>query len=386
MRIGIITWFRYENYGTKLQAIALQRYLRDAGHDAELIDFLVPEGRSLIRKRQILYRIIGRINFEALKIAQKKYKDQLSLRSRRMEQVISEQCVVTEKAEDDETYMRICQNYDLLICGSDQIWNPNWYHPYYYADFPEIATRKASYAPSLGIRAIPDHLKGPLKNTLSKFSCITVREDAAARLLEPLLGYKPKKALDPTMLLMGERWKAMFDLVPNKNRRYVFCYFLTDNFWHWKAVRRFTSQFGLETVTIPQEGLSYFRKGDKSIDAGVKEFLELILNADYVLTDSFHGAVFSILLEKEVYLFERFKEDLYYSQNDRVKELIAEFGIEDHFIRFNSNTIKPVDPINYKIVSEKLNLLREQSETILIDMISSYITDSYGRNHYAGEN
>ena len=101
------------------------------------------------------------------------------------------------------------------------------------------------------------------------------------------------------------------------------------------------------------------------MDAGVKEFLDIILNADYVLTDSFHGTVFSLLFEKEVYTFERFKDDQYFSQNDRVRELADEFNIRNHLLQYDTRRIICVPPINYSEIRYRLELLRERSETIL---------------------
>lgn len=370
MKIGIITWFRYENYGTKLQAIALQSYLRRRGHDVQLIDFPVPDPPRPKKKKKFLSRVYGRLSYETLQYAHKRYSDRFTLKSRRMEQVINEQCIVTDPIKTDEDYINTCNRFELIICGSDQIWNPNWYHPYYYADFPEIKVKKISYAPSIGISEIPEEKKIPIKASLKSFFMITVRENRAAILLEPIIGYKPQKVLDPTMLLTKQQWMDMFGLKMKEKQGYVLCYFLSDNINHWKAARRFAKEKHMTIGIIPQMGFSYFYKGTKYMDAGVKEFLDLILNADYILTDSFHGTVFSLLFEKEVYTFKRFKDDQYFSQNDRVRELAEEFKIKDHLLKYNTRRITGVLPINYTEVGHSLDRLRERSETILNNGIS----------------
>lgn len=365
MNIGIITWFRYENYGTKLQAIALQAYLRGEGHNVKLIDFQVPESIHSAKKQSFFTRLYNKLNYLALKKSQKVYKEQLTVRSCRLERVIQEQCVITDKAVNDTSFTDICNQFDLIICGSDQIWNPNWYHPYYYADLPGIKTKKISYAPSIGIQAIPENKKSLMQKSLRKFSYVTVREEKAAVLLEPLLGYRPQKVLDPTMLISFQKWKDMFQLAKQNQQRYILCYFLSDNRKHWRAVTQFSHIHNLPIKIIPQQGFSFFQKGEIHANAGVKEFLELIQNADYVLTDSFHGTVFSILFEKEVYVFERFQDDLYSSQNARITELVKRFGIEDHLLKHNSNIIQLKSSINYRFVSSKLNILKEKSGKIL---------------------
>ncbi|MDY5232267.1 MAG: polysaccharide pyruvyl transferase family protein [Faecalicoccus sp.] len=365
MKIGIITWFRYENYGTKLQAIALQNYLRRYGHNVQMIDFPVPSSQRPHKKKKILTRVYGRISYEILKYAHKRYNSQLARKTLKMEQVINEQCIVTDPIKTDEDYVNICNQFNLLICGSDQIWNPNWYHPYYYADFPEIKAKKISYAPSIGIREIPEKKKELIGKSLKSFSLITVRENKASALLETIIGYKPQKVLDPTMLLTKEQWINLFSLKIKKKQRYILCYFLSDNRNHWTVVRKLAKEKNMSIRIIAQTGFSYFYKGRKYMDAGVKEFLDLILNADYILTDSFHGTVFSLLFEKEVYTFERFQDDQFFSQNDRVRELMDEFEISDHLLKYNTRRITCVPPINYITVDHRLSQLREKSATIL---------------------
>lgn len=365
MKIGIITWFEYENYGTKLQAIALQSYLKKRDYTVELINYRVPEPGKSFQKHSFYFRLYRKLNHWVLQYAQNLYQERLKIRSERLANVIQEKCTLTEKAMNDANYIKLCNQFDLLICGSDQIWNPNWYHPYYYADFPEIKTKKVSYAPSVGICVIPENMKQLIKKSLKSFSQVTVREESAAALLEPLLGYRPKKVLDPTLLLSKQRWKEMFQLVEQQNQQYLLCYFLSDKKNHWAAARRFASKYNLNIKIIPQGGFSFFQKGELCIDAGVKEFLELILNAKYILTDSFHGTVFSLLFEKEVYVFERFREDQYHSQNDRVIELVNQFGINTHYLPYNSNTVKLQNPIDYQKVTAILDIWRLRSKEIL---------------------
>lgn len=381
-KIGIITWFKYENYGTKLQALALQAYLKQIGYKVELIDFRIPEVHSILKKKSFFQFTQKIVNWLVTRLAKYLYREKLLLRSQRMKNVIKEYCTISDYAEDDATYIAICNQYDILICGSDQIWNPNWYHPYYYADFPEIRPKKISYAPSIGIQDIPDSLKALMKKSLKSFSYITVREERAAQLLEPLIGYFPEKVIDPTMLLSGQQWiellgidnKSSYNGKKNDNNefQYVLCYFLSDNRKYWNAAKKFAKMHNLPIKIIPQGGLSFFEKGDICAEAGVKEFLEFILNATYVLTDSFHGTIFSLLMEKEVYIFERFQEDNYFSQNSRIKELVKQFGIEEHFLPYGTSSITEKEYIDYTNIKKHLYLLQTNSNEILLNAIKSF--------------
>ena len=271
MNIGIITWFEHENYGTKLQAVALQFYLKKHGYNVQLINFVTPDEKKL-KKPTFQQKIKNKFNYLALKHAKGIYADELTLRSHRMKQVISDLCVCTQKAMDDRAYIHLCSQFDLLIFGSDQIWNPNWYHPYYYADFPEIHTRKVSYAPSMGIREMPENVKELIRGSLKAFDVVTVREERAADLLEPLMTYRPQKVLDPTLLLDKSTWEGIFDLQDKKSKPYILCYFLSDNKNHWAAAQKFAKNKSLDVRIIPQSGFSFFQKGTICADAGIKEF------------------------------------------------------------------------------------------------------------------
>ena len=205
MKVGIITWFQYENYGTKLQALALQAFLRNEGYDTQLINYEVPEVSQTFKKNTLISRLFDKIKYILLQRAKRLFSSQLKIRSLRMKQVISDYCVLSPHIASDEEYVKICNQFDIIICGSDQIWNPNWYHRYYYADFPEIHVKKVSYAPSLGINKIPEQIVPLMKKSLASFSRITVREENAIDLLEPLIGYRPQKVIDPTMLFSGQQ-------------------------------------------------------------------------------------------------------------------------------------------------------------------------------------
>ena len=99
--------------------------------------------------------------------------------------------------------------------------------------------------------------------------------------------------------------------------------------------------------------------------------MELIRNAEYVLTDSFHGTIFSILLEKEFYLFERFKQDKYSSQNDRVLELVKQFDVEERLLSYNSNKVTIRQTIDYNKVKNTLEQWRNHSTQILFSAIEA---------------
>lgn len=93
-----------------------------------------------------------------------------------MKAEIQRNCVFTEKITSEQNYIDVCNKCDILICGSDQIWNPNWYHRFYYADYDQIQSRIISYAPSMGVNAIREEQADEIKRSLSRLSAVSVRE------------------------------------------------------------------------------------------------------------------------------------------------------------------------------------------------------------------
>lgn len=363
MHIGIITWFSYENYGTKLQAFALQKYLKELGNDVEIINFIPPEIYSLNQKHaSLLDKIKSQPKKYKAKNIFKKYNKEITFRHRKMDSFIENNCNLTKKIEDDDCFINICNSFDLLICGSDQIWNPNLYHKYYFADLENIRTPKISYAPSLGVNEINSEVEPNLKQSLKKFSFVTVREDTGANLLRNITNKDVTVVLDPTLLLSKNIWikyaKNEFSSLDN----YVLCYFLSDNKNHWRAVSRFAKSHDLQLIIIPQEANSYKQSAKIYPEAGVEDFLGLILNATYVITDSFHGTVFSLIFQKQFYTFERFKENKYSSQNSRIKNLLEKVSLYSRLIEFNQKKIEEKNNINYQIIDLKLKEDIEKSK------------------------
>ncbi len=370
MKIGIITWFSSGNYGTNLQAIALQRYLRNLGHSVQIINFEVTAQRNV--KRTFWQKVRSQPQKYSTKYAKKKYENQISHRYQKMRDEIQENCILTERVSDEQNYIDICNTFNLLICGSDQIWNPNWYHRFYYADYDGITTRRISYAPSLGVNEIKEEQKKEIERSLSRFWAVSVREQKGAVLLKPLSHKEPEVVVDPTLLLGATEWNEIFPQKKNCGEKYILSMFLTDNQLHWKAARRFANAKHLSHVVIPYCGFSYFQKGEIHADAGVQDFLNLIRGAEYVLTDSFHVTVFSLIYHKQFYTFERFQEDAFSSQNERVRNILTIAKSSDRLIPYGMKQIHEKKDIDYNIVGSVLKTEIEKSKAFLNDAIGDY--------------
>lgn len=358
MKIGIITWFTGPNYGTNLQAIALQYFLHQQGNDVSIINYEVAPPTVKNCGRNIIEKIKNQPHKYLTKYALYKYKAQILNRNKKMVSEIQKNCNFTDRIQSEEELIENCNKFDLLICGSDQIWNPNWYNKFYYADYPEILTPRISYAPSLGVNNIPKDKLREIITGLKKFDAISVREEKGADILTPYLEEKPSVVLDPTFLLSEDDWASIFPLKnDHESNDYVLAFFLAENKQHFRATQDFAKRHNLKYIIVPYVGISYLQKGEKLAGTSSGDLLNLIRNAKYVITDSFHITVFSLIHKKQFYTFQRFKDDAYSSQNVRITNLLKLVHLENRMIPYEMTSIMDLEDINY---IEKSSIMKRE--------------------------
>lgn len=373
VKIGIITWFDGSNYGTNLQAVALQRYLRDKGQDVRIVNFKVDLNASVRQsflEKLMDWRMLGkRISHQPEKYAMKwaiaKYGNKIERRDYELYETIREQCTLTEEIQDEKQLISILCQFDLLISGSDQIWNPGWYHRFYYADYDEVKTKRISYAASLGVNLIPEEKRDNIKRSLKKFSSVSVREEKGAELLRPLVKGKVSVVVDPTLLLNAAEWNNIFPMRKQPGGKYAVSMFLSDNPSHWRAAEHFVKRKKLRHIVIPYCGFSYLKKADIAAGAGLQKFLDLIRGAEYVLTDSFHVTVFSLIYRKQFFTFARFRESAFISQNSRVQHILRIAGTEEHLLPYGTGKIPDRGRIDYGLVARAMEREIEKSKEFL---------------------
>ena len=377
MRIGIITWFTGPNYGTNLQAIALQYYLRKQGHEVEIVNCEV-ESKYAKNRRTFFERVAFQPEKYAEKFARRVFfKNEIASRDKKLANAIQKNCVLTKRCENEKDLIEIFNSFNLLISGSDQIWNPNWYHRFYYADYDGVTTRRISYAPSMGVMTIEPEVKPEIRRSVSKYDVVSVREDKAVSLLEPYSKNKPVVVVDPTLLLDSNDWASILPptgAAPKSD--YVLGFFIEGNFDHLHATKNFAKQKKMKYVFVPYSGLSYYQIGDRRADAGLEDLLELIRNARYVITDSFHITVFSIIHRKQFYSFMRYRENPVTSTNSRIRNLLHTAGLENRGLEFGTRKIKELPDIDYAPHMKMLQREIEKSKEFLQKSI---------RGEYRGE-
>lgn len=330
MKIGIITFFhKSTNYGGVLQAYALCKYLNNRGHDVYQIQYVPTVSKITTASdppKAVLKKVIARVE---KKLYQKKNR-QIKKRMEGLFLNFRERIPHTEREYTKENIHEA--NFDAFIAGSDQIWNPIWHDSSYLLSFAGDNSIKLSYAASVGLSALDKEQEKMFKEYLQDFKAVSVRERAAAEALAPILGQEVTVSVDPTLLLTAEDW----DELAGKRRikdKYVFLYFLGDDINARKSAEKFAKEKGLKAVMIP-DLLGTYRRIDRKIeaerilDATPGDFISLIKHAEYVITDSFHACVFSLLYHKDFFVFNRTGS---MEMGSRIRNLTALFECEERF-------------------------------------------------------
>lgn len=321
MKIGILTHPLISNYGGILQCYALNTYLQKMGHETIVID-----RRS--NKGFIIWRWI-RFVLQSLHFP-RYYKPQTIDKTIKVCVFVNQRFNKTEQIESSSQMMKICksQGLDAVIVGSDQVWRYSYAMRFgfnYFLDFVPNDIVKLSYAASFGISEWQYNHKQTkrIRELLSKFSGISVREKEAVHLLQKNIGIKSVQLIDPTFLLTTEDYDKIASpaLITDK---YIFVYWLGDK-----------SHIMLEIEQLKAKGNIvkevYLR--DCEVQISVEDWLSYIKYANLVITDSFHGCVFSIIYERQ---FKLFHNDS--GGNGRIATLCSMFGIDFKSEKDYSNT------------------------------------------------
>ncbi len=293
MRVGILTFSRANNYGAALQAFALLKKMQALRFDAQLIDYACPAIDAMHAKRPVGKGIPIR-----KKISNLLYNTVFSPRRRAFRRF--REAWGQSRPYDARNIAESNRDYDLFVTGSDQVFNLplTGNDTSYFLDFVGEGKKKASYAASIGI-FLPEE-KEKYRTLLSDFSAVSVREPSAAALLEPLLGAAPALMPDPVFLHKPDEWRDLLGVRKKKGRPYLLIYALVENRELYTRACAIAKKRGLRTVVLTRS-LKPAGKTDRVLrSAGPREFVALIDNASFVVTNSFHGTVFSLLFEKEI--------------------------------------------------------------------------------------
>ena len=319
-RIGMMTFLHNDNYGSILQAWALQRTLADMGFDAVHIDY-APSRQEKIRN------LLMSGNSPKLILEGMRKKSATGKMHGGFDEFRQANIHTTAPCRDHAALTAASVDFDVVVCGSDQIWSPVWLNPAYFLDFTDKP--KVAYAPSLGVKDLPCKAKQrKIAWMVKRFSAVSVREQEGAALIRQMTGLEPVVLPDPVMLVPRVQWQSVMDAnIPQE--KYILCYFIGDNPSYWKTVCAIAEREQCNVRVIPRTDGA--RNAGYPLEENVppQRWLALINGAAHVVTDSFHGATFSAILNKHCTIVRRYREDDPESKNSRIDQLLRNLEIGD---------------------------------------------------------
>lgn len=354
MKIGILTYHRTLNYGGCLQALATRLVLEDLGHEVYYVDYWPDYHKQM-------YSTFSWYIFHDLGFRKKigyirqffKYRKYRKLRNQHFSDFLNTHIVPFCKP--------LSELYDVVIYGSDQIWRKQSaladYNPIYFGDSEVRANKKVAFSASMG--ELPDTTEDitKVKELLSNFDKIAVREDNLLNFIHDL-GYKEAiQTLDPTLLVGSTMWDKVLPSPPYTGEPYILIYELWGNVFNMESIRSLAQKEKLH-IKVLKGSASHYDTEREITTAGPDKFVQLIKNARYVFTSSFHGLAFSLIYKKEV--FASFK-----SNGSRAKSLLQLAGIPDRYLESHQPLPAIVHGINYDEVYANLVSTVKQSEDYL---------------------
>ena len=368
MKLGIVTfWQGKDNYGQVLQLWAMQYWLKKMGHKPFLIRYVSGKRKvSFVKKLFLLFKLAlkptelqtymmwRRLNAQAQQDAQR--------HDRKFEAFIKNHVELSPVVGYEE--LKSCPpEADAYLCGSDQIWGGN--DAIYYLQFGDSKIKRIAYAPSFGGLEPNKQVQEQIKKYLSNFTFISSRENKGVNLLRSL-GYKDTRLVpDPTLLLPASEYKRIESENLKESDSYILLYLLGNEIsLDVSTIFDFASQHGLKVKYVASQG----RYDDYSkIYPTIEEWLELVDNASYVITNSFHGTVFSLIFNTPFIVIPI--SGVVSRMNNRVYDMLEKYGLRERIYKDSlTELFLPIDFSNFNKVKENEE---KEIQSIFVELLSN---------------
>lgn len=377
---GLVCNYYILNYGSALQCYATQKAVENIGYDIEAIKF--PNIPTKSAKIEMILKLKVKQLFNPKAIANKviKIKNQesnneynfiLKERKKAFKDFIGTNLKMSKEYSSLEEVGEDVNKYDLIMLGSDQLLNPkDIIFGYHTLSFVPDNIKKVSYAASFGLSQLPFYVRKKAIENLRRFDYFSAREIRGAEIYHELTGKNAKVVVDPTLLIDKSEWDNISGNSSLVEGKYIFCYFIGKNTAHREIAKRLSELTGYKIILIRH--IDEFIKSDEMFgdiainDAGPKEFINLIKNAEYVLADSFHATIFSIIFQKKYFVLNRFTNNSAGSTNSRIDSLLKKLNLEDRRISNQDELEQRYKlEINYEDTQKLLNQWKNESKEYL---------------------
>lgn len=367
MKIGIITFHNSDNYGAVLQTLALQKKLSELNNDVYIINYICKSKINMYKIFRINKNNSIKSNIRAVidipfRVIKRRRICKITKTMYNISNDIFYSSSEIEKAD---------LNYDIYICGSDQVWNyeNTKFDKTYFLNFEKKYNKKMSYAASFGINQIDKKYEKEYIELINEIKYLSVREETGKNIIKNLTNRECEVVLDPTLLLNQEKWIS-YTNTRNRYKNYILLYSLNNKKEIYSIAKKLSNLTGCRILQINTGGLKDLASTFKNIIPNPLEFVNLINGANYIITDSFHGTAFSVNLNKNffVYLGKGLKS------HSRIIDLLTKCGLTDRIIIENKEL--DLSDINYNEANKILESEREKSMNFIINSL----TDSKNNN------
>ena len=353
MKIGILTLPFNNNYGGYLQAFALMYVLKKQGHDVYLIDrrHNIHDYSVIVKLKGIVKRyIFGKHAVYSLKTREESFNYRGKKILEFVEKNISPKTGPIYSSLGFENIVKY--GFDAIIVGSDQVWRPEYVpniEDFYLGFSKDWDVRRISYAASFGTDK-PDYTDTEIKNCgelIRLFYRVSTRESSGETIINKHFKWNYPHidtVLDPTLLLSAEQYIEICNIVPEKKRQ-IFVYLLDNNEYKIRQVNKLSKYLDLEP-------LFFLPESRDSVLPSIEDFISGFANSEFVLTDSFHGTVFSIIFNKDFLVFGNADRG-----QSRFIDLLSRFGLKNRLISNDEFSLEDIDTIDW----DKVNGLKSKS-------------------------
>lgn len=364
-KIGLATCF-IDNYGACLQAHALQTAIENLGFQCDIINFTEPLGypKNTVKDRLKTIPAVKEIYARLKPSVRKSYGVEKKF-------ILFRKKYLNISSREYRTTADIKKNppvYDAYVCGSDQIWNPKLYgrnNSVYFLDFAPKGKRRIAYAPSIGLHEFPHEYADDFKNLVDKMDTVSVREAEGKKIVDELTHKTARVVLDPTLLHNSAYWSKLTRSA-EIDVPFIFCYVFGDKPYMHEVIEQLQSETGyLIVYTDVTKWGSKIRNSEPASGVGPSEFLWLIKNAEFVITDSFHATAFSLNFNTPFYTMLRNDDSDKMNMNSRIYSILEKVGLESRIVSSKTIPEKMNYTVDFSEANKKLQECREQDINFL---------------------
>lgn len=373
-KIGLITLYEANNYGTCLQAYSVQNRIKKLGYDCEIIKRPNTED---VKKKSLLFKVketvknIGIVN--GLKIvASRPYIKKVK---QDFDEFRKEFLTVCDKRYTFEELEKIQNKYDAYVCGSDMLWAGEYpkHLSFYFLDFAPKEKRIA-YSPSFGSATITEERMAQYISYINGIKYLSCREQSGVNMIRELTKREAPLAADPTLLLSAEEWRENMGVV-NDETQYILSYMFSERD---KDVRRIMGRLkkdmNCKIRYIPMRYSEYVSESKHGNGKyGPKQYVQLYANAKFVVADGYHGLLFALIFKKPFVLLHRGKKEYWGKYEDRMMSLLKTLGLEERYLERSGMIEERMFSLDYSKIEPILDGIIEKSKKYLEDSLKNAV-------------